>query len=61
MRRVTDDHCSLCVLLAVVKITLALPARGTSADQWINRHGPDACHFHGTPHDDPAYVTTPCA
>jgi hypothetical protein len=32
---------SLCVTLAVLKITLALPARDLTIDRWINRHGPD--------------------
>jgi hypothetical protein len=32
---------SLCVVLALIKITTALPTRMTTADQWINRHGPD--------------------
>jgi hypothetical protein len=32
---------SLCVLLAAVKISLALPARDRTADQWVNRHGPE--------------------
>jgi hypothetical protein len=32
---------SLCVVLALAKISLALPHRTTTADQWINRHGPD--------------------
>jgi hypothetical protein len=32
---------SLCVLLATIKVTLALPERSASPDQWINRHGPD--------------------
>ena len=31
----------LCLALAAIKVTLALPARATSPDQWINRHGPD--------------------
>jgi hypothetical protein len=32
---------SLCVVLALIKITMAVPTRTTTADEWINRHGPD--------------------
>lgn len=46
---------SLCITLALVKITLALPGRNVTTDQWINRHGPDVP---GYPVEAADFVTT---